>query len=110
LNPITVRASSRRLLPFRGEARNCDGETSNNAGRERRADPVAEMASANFCEYIAFIKHEWKGAGAADAAEEKAREKLKKLFRDQRSADQQEQTEETENGDELGSCVRSVFR
>ena len=50
--------------------------------RERRADPVAEKTNANFCEYFDYIKREWKGAAAADAAEDKAREKLKKLFGD----------------------------
>ncbi|MBI1177195.1 hypothetical protein GC207_07120 [bacterium] len=50
--------------------------------RERRADPVAEKTSANFCEYFEFIRREWKGAGAADSAEEKARANLKKLFGD----------------------------
>jgi len=50
--------------------------------RERRADPVADKTSANFCEYFEFIKREWTGATGPDAAENKARENLRKLFGD----------------------------
>ncbi len=50
--------------------------------RERRADPVADKASANFCEYFDFMKREWTGDGAPDTREDEAREKLKKLFGD----------------------------
>jgi predicted nucleic acid-binding Zn-ribbon protein len=50
--------------------------------RERRAEPVADKTSANFCEYFEFIRREWTGDGGVDAREQKAREDLKKLFGD----------------------------
>jgi ribosome-binding protein aMBF1 (putative translation factor) len=49
--------------------------------REKRADPVMDKRTANFCEYFEMIRREWKGR-AADAREDKARENLKKLFGD----------------------------
>ena len=49
--------------------------------REKRADPVMDKRTANFCEYFEMIRREWTGRGA-DAREEKARENLKKLFGD----------------------------
>lgn len=50
--------------------------------RERRADPVGDKISANFCEYFDFIRREWTGDGGTKSKEEEAREKLKKLFGD----------------------------
>lgn len=49
--------------------------------RERRADPVQEKTSANFCEYFDFIRREWKGK-AVDQREQAARAKLKGLLGD----------------------------
>jgi len=49
--------------------------------REKRADPVMDKQTANYCEYFELIRREWKDR-AADAREEKARENLKKLFGD----------------------------
>lgn len=49
--------------------------------RESRAEPVAEKASANFCEYFDFIRREWQGA-KTNPRESDAREKLRKLFGD----------------------------
>ena len=49
--------------------------------KDRRADPVADKHLANFCEYFDFLRREWKGKNA-DAREESARDKLKKLFGD----------------------------
>jgi hypothetical protein len=47
--------------------------------RDRRADPVAEKHTANFCEYFDFIRREWKGK-QPDKREAAARDQLKKLF------------------------------
>lgn len=49
--------------------------------REKRADPVMDKVTANFCEYFEMIRREWTGK-RADAREDKAREDLKKLFGD----------------------------
>jgi len=49
--------------------------------RDKRADPVQDKNSANFCEFFDFIRREWKGK-AADKREQSARENLKKLFGD----------------------------
>ena len=49
--------------------------------REKRADPVMDKHTANFCEYFEFIRRDWQGK-AADKREETARENLKKLFGD----------------------------
>ncbi len=49
--------------------------------RERRAEPVAEKDSANFCEYFDFQSREWRAeGGAGDSREDKARADLKRLF------------------------------
>ena len=50
--------------------------------RDRRADPVAEKASANFCEYFEFVRRVFAGPGKADSREAKARADLKKLLGD----------------------------
>jgi hypothetical protein len=47
--------------------------------RERRAEPVAEKDSANFCEYFDFRRSAWAGAGAS-TREEHARNDLKRLL------------------------------
>lgn len=49
--------------------------------RERRAEPVAEKAAANFCEYFEFVVRTWQ-PGAVNAREAAARDRLKKLFGD----------------------------
>jgi hypothetical protein len=50
--------------------------------RDRRADPVAEKHSANFCEYFEFVKRTFVAPSAANPREAAAREQLKKLFGD----------------------------
>jgi hypothetical protein len=50
--------------------------------RERRAEPVLEKASGNFCEYFEFGRREWKPKSETNSREAAAREKLKKLFGD----------------------------
>lgn len=49
--------------------------------REKRAEPVADKASANFCEYFEFARREFVARGA-DSREAAAREQLKKLLGD----------------------------
>jgi hypothetical protein len=50
--------------------------------RDKRAEPVFEKASANYCEYFDFIKREFAAPGNPHSREEQAREQLKKLFGD----------------------------
>jgi hypothetical protein len=50
--------------------------------RDRRADPVAEKASANFCEYFEMIRRTFVPPAGANPREAAAREQLKKLFGD----------------------------
>jgi hypothetical protein len=50
--------------------------------RDRRADPVAEKHSANFCEYFEFVKRTFVAPSASNPREAAAREQLKKLFGD----------------------------
>jgi hypothetical protein len=49
--------------------------------REKRADPVMDKHTANYCEYFELIRREWKGR-AVDSREERARDNLKKLLGD----------------------------
>lgn len=49
--------------------------------RERRAEPVAEKGSANFCEFFEFSTREWQGHGF-NSREAEARDRLRKLFGD----------------------------
>lgn len=49
--------------------------------RERRAEPVAEKDSANFCEYFDFQLREWQGASSGTGSrEDQARAELKRLL------------------------------
>jgi len=51
--------------------------------RDRRAEPVAEKNTANYCEYFEFIRREYvpRAADASDVSREaKARDALKKLL------------------------------
>lgn len=48
--------------------------------RDRRADPVAEKHTANFCEYFEFVRREWTARPASGPREQAARDALKKLF------------------------------
>lgn len=48
--------------------------------RERRAEPVAEKDSANFCEYFDFQVRTWRGEVAGDPREEQARNELRRLL------------------------------
>ncbi|MHC1768047.1 MAG: hypothetical protein AB9869_27885 [Verrucomicrobiia bacterium] len=50
--------------------------------RDRRADPVAEKDSANFCEYFEMIRRVYTPAQGANPREAAAREQLKRLFGD----------------------------
>jgi ribosome-binding protein aMBF1 (putative translation factor) len=50
--------------------------------RDRRADPVAEKESSNFCEYFEMIRREYIPPAQANPREASAREQLKKLFGD----------------------------
>jgi hypothetical protein len=50
--------------------------------RDRRADPVAEKGSANFCEYFEMARRVYTAPAAANPRENAARETLKKLFGD----------------------------
>ena len=49
--------------------------------RERRADPVAEKNTANYCEHFEFVRREWLGRGV-NAREANARDHLKRLLGD----------------------------
>jgi hypothetical protein len=48
--------------------------------RERRAEPVEEKASANFCDWFDMARRVWSGAGGGDARADAAREALKRLL------------------------------
>ena len=50
--------------------------------RDRRADPVAEKHTANFCEYFDFARREWTVRPASGQREQAARDALKKLLGD----------------------------
>lgn len=50
--------------------------------RERRADPVGEKHSANFCEYFDFVRREFSANTEAAARESAARDALKRLLGD----------------------------
>jgi hypothetical protein len=50
--------------------------------KERRADPVAEKNTANFCEYFEFARRVYAGGAQASSRESAARDALKKLFGD----------------------------
>lgn len=50
--------------------------------RDRRAEPVAEKAAANFCEYFDFIRRTYVAKAETNSREASARENLKKLFGD----------------------------
>lgn len=47
--------------------------------RERRAEPVEEKGSANFCEWFEMARRQWNGTGE-DARAGAAREALKRLL------------------------------
>ena len=50
--------------------------------RERRAEPVLEKASGNFCEYFEFARRKWAAKEVKNSREDAARAHLKKLFGD----------------------------
>ena len=50
--------------------------------RDRRAEPVAEKAVGNFCEYFELARREYRAPGEDTSREAAAREQLKKLFGD----------------------------
>lgn len=50
--------------------------------RERRADPVLEKATGNFCEYFELIKRNWTPKTESNPREAAARERMNKLFGD----------------------------
>lgn len=49
--------------------------------RERRAEPVEDKRTANFCEFFEFARRDWV-PGGANTREADARDRLKKLFGD----------------------------
>lgn len=49
--------------------------------RDRRAEPVAEKASATFCEYFEFARRSWSGP-ADNPRESEARDALRRLLGD----------------------------
>ena len=50
--------------------------------RDRRAEPVFDKGSANFCEWFEFATRTWAGIGAKDPREDSARAALKALLGD----------------------------
>jgi len=50
--------------------------------RERRADPVVEKHSANYCEYFEMAKRAWVPKKGEGQREDAARSALKKLLGD----------------------------
>ena len=50
--------------------------------RDRRADPVAEKAAGNFCEYFDFVRRTFVPKNEVNKRESAAREQMKKLFGD----------------------------
>jgi hypothetical protein len=50
--------------------------------RDRRAEPVAEKGTGNFCEYFDFARRVYRAPADANPRESAAREQLKKLFGD----------------------------
>jgi hypothetical protein len=50
--------------------------------QERRADPVAEKHTANYCEYFDFARRVFVARREENAREATAREQLKKLLGD----------------------------
>jgi hypothetical protein len=50
--------------------------------RERRAEPVMEKETANFCEYFEMIKREFVPKQGTGKREEQARDQLRKLLGD----------------------------
>lgn len=49
--------------------------------RERRAEPVEDRQSANFCEWFEFVRRIWSGKGA-DPRGDAARDALRRLLGD----------------------------
>jgi hypothetical protein len=50
--------------------------------RDRRADPVEDKATANYCEYFEIAKREYVPVTEGAAREAKAKDALKKLLGD----------------------------
>jgi hypothetical protein len=50
--------------------------------RERRADPVADKDTANYCEYFEFIHRNYCAPSKNNPRESDARDQLKKLLGD----------------------------
>jgi hypothetical protein len=49
---------------------------------ERRADPVADKDTANYCEYFEFIRRKFQTPTQENSRESQARDQLKKLLGD----------------------------
>jgi len=49
---------------------------------ERRADPVADKDTANYCEYFEFIRRVFETQSKTNPRESSARDQLKKLLGD----------------------------
>jgi hypothetical protein len=50
--------------------------------RDRRADPVAEKHTANYCEYFELVRREFVPPAQEASREDKARQTLKQLLGD----------------------------
>ena len=50
--------------------------------RDRRADPVAEKHTGNFCEYFELVHRKFVTKNEINPREDAARDQLKKLFGD----------------------------
>ena len=72
-------------LQCRSDLRVCLNCISHNPGyahecKDRRADPVAEKASANYCEYFDLARRPFEATPTQNTREDEAREKLRKLL------------------------------
>ncbi|MDB6020052.1 MAG: hypothetical protein JWR19_4541 [Pedosphaera sp.] len=50
--------------------------------RDRRAEPEAEKAVGNFCEFFEFARRDWVAKDGKNSREDAARAQMKKLFGD----------------------------
>lgn len=83
--PISRQAECEKCRTDLRSCRNCRhwNERYNNQCTETEADPVADKARRNFCEYFYFSREAFDGA-AGSAAEDRAaaaRKKLEELFK-----------------------------
>lgn len=50
--------------------------------RDRRAEPVSDKQAANYCEYFEMVRREFVTAATDASRENKARDRMNKLFGD----------------------------